>query len=360
LDNNNLIASGRNVSIYKSNNRGATWQKVNSSGLSPNTWLKSLHFSNINQGWGIDYYGGFIFKTSDGGITWVQQRAGNVNEVLRDIHFIDNNKGYAIGGFGLFIETIDGGNNWSVRNIGNSSTFFESITFSDINNGWITGSGGIILKTSDGGQTWIAQTSTTTLPISKSFFINSSTGWAVTNNFGGNNQVLKTTNGGITWNLISTISNRTLEDVIFLNQNEGYITGIFGYIGKTIDGGNTWIDVNPSARTLTTLRSIAVNSQGVGVIVGDNNSIFRFNPNVCTFTTNQVTIDDTNNSGISLSGNTTVSPFTFKSNQSIISTQAITDGYNIQYKAQNFTELQPGFDVKPQTFFNVERGGCNN
>ena len=91
--------------------------------------------------------------------------------------------------------------------------------------------------------------------ISDIFFLDSLTGWAVTN---GINQdpdtifVLKTTNSGNNW----MIQNRRVRSgggiygysrIKFLNQNTGYTCGVYTGvpgIAKSTDGGNNWITIN--------------------------------------------------------------------------------------------------------------------
>lgn len=87
--------------------------------------------------------------------------------------------------------------------------------------------------------------------ISDIFFLDSLTGWSVTNATNQANDttfVLKTTNGGDNW----IIQYRKIQTgggfpgyyrVYFLNQSTGYTCGVTG-IDKTINGGNNWTSLN--------------------------------------------------------------------------------------------------------------------
>ncbi len=53
-------------------------------------------------------YSGFILKSTDGGLIWVQQASGT-NVILRDIDFADSLLGYAAGDNGTILKTTNGG-----------------------------------------------------------------------------------------------------------------------------------------------------------------------------------------------------------------------------------------------------------
>ena len=83
------------------------------------------------------------------------------------------------------------------------------------------------------------------------FFLDSLTGWGVTNATNQNNDttyVLKTTNGGDNW-VIQYGKIQTgggfpgYYRVYFLNQNTGFVCGVKG-IDKSINGGSNWVSLN--------------------------------------------------------------------------------------------------------------------
>lgn len=81
--------------------------------------------------------------------------------------------------------------------------------------------------------------------ISDIFFIDSLTGYAVTNNLSPNDTgyILKTNNGGNNWNINLTL-NRNLTTVKFINSNTGFVCGGSGggaaYLYKTTNSGTNW------------------------------------------------------------------------------------------------------------------------
>lgn len=77
---------------------------------------------------------------------------------LRDIHFVDDNTGWAAGEKGTLIKTTDGGDTWTVILGGDPAAKEEPILdlrFLDATHGWATqyGRGGRLLRTSD-GENW--------------------------------------------------------------------------------------------------------------------------------------------------------------------------------------------------------------
>ena len=56
--------------------------------------------------------GGIIFRTDDGGKSWMKQPSRTAQH-LNGVHFHDSNVGIAVGACGTIIRTIDGGENWA-------------------------------------------------------------------------------------------------------------------------------------------------------------------------------------------------------------------------------------------------------
>lgn len=133
--------------VFHTKDGGKTWSEL----WSPNLDIifTEVDFVDSNYGWvvgfkgnsGID--GGTIFHTSDGGKTWVRQEkvvngwgfpgyphypGGMAHEILRDVKFIDRNRGYVLGfdyghGTAPIYRTLDGGETWDYM-VGHSTTFW--------------------------------------------------------------------------------------------------------------------------------------------------------------------------------------------------------------------------------------------
>lgn len=68
-------------------------------------------------------------------------------------------------------------------------------------------------------------------------FANNSLGWIVTHNTG---DILHTKDGGNSWIVQAKKDSIYFEDIYFLDKNTGWISGQYGLVFKTEDGGNNW------------------------------------------------------------------------------------------------------------------------
>ncbi len=84
------------------------------------------------------------------------------NASLRDVAFVDADRGWAVGDRGVILRTSDGGNRWH-RVPTPTSVRLDGVAFLDANRGWAVGgstrpytheSRGVVLATTDGGRRW--------------------------------------------------------------------------------------------------------------------------------------------------------------------------------------------------------------
>ena len=160
--------------------------------FSPNHDLRDIEFINRHTGWtcGDNY----IYKTTDGGITWNEQFHPD-GYLIQQIHPVNEKVVYAAGWWN-FMKTTDGGENWF--------SLFDSIPSSQ-------------------------------LPVLEGlYFINENTGWLV-----GNVVAMKTTNGGISFTDSMRIEEIS-QDVYFKDSLNGILCGYSGGFRKTTNGGKSW------------------------------------------------------------------------------------------------------------------------
>jgi photosystem II stability/assembly factor-like uncharacterized protein len=87
-------------------------------------------------------------------------------------------------------------------------------------------------------------------PLSDVIFLDSLTGFAITDNNFSNDTgyILRTTNGGDNWDIVFS-SNRDYKAIDFININTGYVCGAQPSTGsrllKTTNSGLNWFDINP-------------------------------------------------------------------------------------------------------------------
>lgn len=155
------IANVKGLECTGAANSGWCWQNPRPTGNRVNT----VFFVNGSTGWrGGD--SGEIFKTTDGGATWVRQNSG-ISASIYGIKFFDANTGWATGAFGAMLRTTDGGTTWAVAKAGDtSSSSYEQqgiITVVDAKTVYVGrlansygGYYGTIYGSTDGGVTWRA------------------------------------------------------------------------------------------------------------------------------------------------------------------------------------------------------------
>ena len=147
----------------------------------------------------------------------------------------------------LMFSSIKG--QWEIQNEGMNG-FLNTMDFTNEVTGWIAGGEysrwekALLLKTEDGGDTWFQLQIDGDFVIEMIDFINDSVGWVIGNgnSFG---YILKTIDGGQSWSRQKiTPQDLTLRSIQIINDSVGYITGRH-IILKTVNGGTDWIDISP-------------------------------------------------------------------------------------------------------------------
>lgn len=206
LDKSHGWVVGANNTVLKTENGGKEWETFNppaeviedaTEGIidTEEAILNAIHFLDLINGWAVGEYG-MVYRTNDGGITWVKKNAGiTFGDYLFDVHFATPEKGWIVGIGGRIFRTDDGGEHWApftsptenalytisstngqVLAAGTKGTllmcnsnewkhcdshlpslsWFRSIKFINENSGWIVGGTGTILRTTNGGKEWVA------------------------------------------------------------------------------------------------------------------------------------------------------------------------------------------------------------
>lgn len=188
---------------------------------------------------------------------------------LRDIYFVDERTGWAVGDSGVILKTTDSGESWSAQNSG-VKVLLVSVYFSDTLNGWACGEAGVILKTANGGKTWHKSPSGVTADLKALYFHDALTGWVC----GWENTILKTTDGGETWHpqISGAPASTWYNDMFFTDDRTGWLVGLDGRIVKTTDGGATWNLIRELPATLNYVHFV---DSLVGWVAGYSSDIYK-------------------------------------------------------------------------------------
>lgn len=161
------------------------------------------------------------------------------SRALLDVHFTDENQGWAVGARGTILHTTNGGSSWTPQTSGTLSGL-EAVHFTGPARGWAVGDSGTILSTEDGGETWNPQSSGTTIyDLKDVYFVDDAHGWVV-GAYGAT--VLTTDDGGDDWTLRGDEVLSWLYGVVFADELSGWAVGYGGTLVSTTDGGLTWTE----------------------------------------------------------------------------------------------------------------------
>lgn len=198
----------------------------------------------------------FVFRTDDGGITWMATKIPNTVGLFS---LIDEKSGCLAGS--SILCTKDGGMSWEERlgarpgeqnDINGYMVSIWGISFVDRSTGWGVGNKGQIWKTGDGGKSW----QVVSRPYERSYFVNASTGWRLRSSNDNNRRefLYKTDDGGKTWTIQKEFEAKSVDvEFYFSDESTGWVFGeeyavehsggskLLGlFILHTNDGGKTW------------------------------------------------------------------------------------------------------------------------
>jgi len=183
-----LAATGQNI-LLTSTDSGVTWDEINNPLL---TGINKLTVAGNSLIFGCGE-NGKVIRSTDNGLSWFQLATGTSANLL-SITTINSTTILACGKGGTVIRSTDNGVTWNVTTHG--VNILNDISFSNQMKGWVAGDNATLLGTTDGGNSWSA------LQVATSGFdmavlaLHSDTMVTV---FGRNGMVLASTNGGLDW-----------------------------------------------------------------------------------------------------------------------------------------------------------------
>jgi photosystem II stability/assembly factor-like uncharacterized protein len=264
--------------------------------------LDSVYFADLQNGWAVGtakFYGyslewpyqGAILHTTDGGLHWQQQGNEIYDGRQREffgVQTLDSQTAWALAAAyfpsnDIFLaHTTNAGDQWSWVDTGITGTLAVGfalvqgdVVFSDAQHGWAFGGMGQIVHTTDGGSSWVRQELTCDWPLCSNplyaaAFINNQEGWLA------GRGLFRTTDGGALWTEqdieIEETDTVELQDIQFVDSLHGWLTGDYGVILYTANGGDSWTQVDNDA-SFSALRGLSFVSPEEGWFVGDGGVI---------------------------------------------------------------------------------------
>ncbi|MFI5129926.1 MAG: WD40/YVTN/BNR-like repeat-containing protein [Chitinophagales bacterium] len=282
------FVSGYNGGIFKTTDSAKNWIRLNSTLNLP---IRSLFFTdslngfaaggqNVCGGTGCIPPGGFILRTQDGGTTWVQVYTPLNKIEISSVYFVNASTGFCIGD-NVIIKTSNGGQTWSEQRIDNLGGKMKQVAFLNPQKGYIVCLSDKILKTEDGGSSWQISS-----PGHGSgyFSISAANGSLY---ISGQDKILKSINEGNSW-IEQANSPADIFAVHFIDDMKGFAFGrgnysggdfgrYYGSIYCTTDGGITWNGTADVKETVL-ISAVSFPSNDIGYAVGGN-IVIRINTN---------------------------------------------------------------------------------
>lgn len=145
-DEANGIAAGTNGLFYKTANGGNSWEPIHY--FEAKSFRKVLYLSPIKIIALPHNFNGF-YISNNGGATWDQVETSGV---INDVCYKDST-GFAVGENGLILKSSGNFFNWQPVLTGVTANFV-SVSFFDRNIGYIATSHSVVLSTTNGGESW--------------------------------------------------------------------------------------------------------------------------------------------------------------------------------------------------------------
>jgi photosystem II stability/assembly factor-like uncharacterized protein len=274
---------------------------------------------------------GHILYSDDNGISWQQARVATT-QMLTGIHFVDEQRGWAVGHDGLVLISNDGGENWRIQRDGiaaqqqtnlemrerahqqiselelrltsaNKETrpdleialedavmdledadlalaepVFTSplldVWFMDDKRGWAVGAFGALLTTIDAGQHWSSQPEQVNNP--DEFHLNTITGDGKHRVFiaGEGGVMYRSVDGGQSWESLEPFYEGSWFGAVYNPQHDALLVfGLRGNLYRSTDFGDSWAPV-ASDNTMT-LAGGNTSANGEIVLAGSVGTVLR-------------------------------------------------------------------------------------
>lgn len=201
----------------------------------PDLWLKTVYFKD-DQKFYLGGYPGQFLESSDAGNTWstvVVDSSVFAYFPVINMEFYNENLGFASGGYidiaGVIWKTTNGGTTWVAQAVGpepiQDFKIFDSLNIIGVGGDFEYGTG--VVRSTDGGDTWEYESLEILGTAYSVSFRNEVDGWMC---LGWAGVMMYTRDRGETWEPYYTIDSAQIYQIQFLNDSVGYGVGVDGAV----------------------------------------------------------------------------------------------------------------------------------
>jgi len=188
-----------------------------------------------------------VLLSDDDGKTYRQARDVPTRVLLTSVSFLDDQRGWAVGHWGVVLRTEDGGETWKLlRQDTSVDQPLFSVYFMDRNNGLAVGLWSLALRTTDGGASWTSVKMPAPPGADKSgpnlyeIFTGKEGALYIAAEMGA---VYRSKDGGQSWSLFLTGNRGSLWAGLELRDGTLLVAGLNGKILRSADSAKTWAEV---------------------------------------------------------------------------------------------------------------------
>ncbi|MBI3189394.1 MAG: hypothetical protein HYZ33_01975 [Ignavibacteriales bacterium] len=276
---------GKEGVVFKTTNGGISWIQQTSGADSA---IEEIFMLNHQSGWMLapkyrvqpnEWTGTHFMQTTNGGVTWIKSDYPDV--LLYTISFCDSLQGLMGGEQGLILRTDDGGEIWKVTDI--ESTLVSHLRVNKIryySNNFVMAIGGRaefagpIWRSTNGGQSWYVMLTADKLDDFQ--FIDSLNIVAVGGGLDDGAAKALSTDGGRTWNFEYLGMFGTAKAIALRTPTEAFtpLTNTGTYV-HTNDSGTSWTEhYTPDS---SFVNDVFFADERNGYMVGKGGSVFKYN-----------------------------------------------------------------------------------
>ncbi len=179
---------------------------------------------------------GVILRSGDGGASFERIELPDWPALI-DVTVCPDGTFAALAYDRVVFVSDDGGRNWQRRSLNDTEETPQSITCAPDGRLWVVGSFTFIWSSADLGQSWQETTRDEDAILTTVQFFDAHNG-IITGEFG---TVLETTDGGATWEALPPLPDEFYpQEALFRDRQHGWVIGLGGSVLHTSDGGRNW------------------------------------------------------------------------------------------------------------------------